>query len=403
MALALMRRHRRWLYVFLWLVIAAFIILYIPAFQKAQRGGHPRRDRGLGGRAADLGRRVAAQPTTRQRAVYERLYQGRLNEAMLRQMGIEEQVLEALVSRAPGRARGEAPRASRVSDEAVARAIAHLARVPGRTAASSAPRSCAAASTCRGTTEEQFADSLRRELLRAEPAGPGGLGGHGQRRRGRARAAPAQRAGEARVRARRRGALPRAGPADATPRSRPASRRRRTRYRIPEKRVVSYVLLDREALRPKVVATDRDIELYYQDHRRSSGRRSRPAPATSWSRSSRARPARGTPRPRRRRSRRACSTQVQAGGDFAAIAKKSSEDQGSAAERRRPRLLRPGPHGARVRRRRRSRCSRARSHGLVKSSFGYHVIRLGSRREATVLPLAHGQGAHPREPCSTAR
>ncbi len=41
MALALMRRHRRWLYVFLWLVIAAFIILYIPAFQKAQDAGTP--------------------------------------------------------------------------------------------------------------------------------------------------------------------------------------------------------------------------------------------------------------------------------------------------------------------------------------------------------------------------
>ena len=32
MALALMRRHRRWLYIFLWLVIAAFIILYIACF-----------------------------------------------------------------------------------------------------------------------------------------------------------------------------------------------------------------------------------------------------------------------------------------------------------------------------------------------------------------------------------
>ena len=38
MALSYMRRHRRWLYVFLWLVIAAFIILYIPAFQGAHAG-----------------------------------------------------------------------------------------------------------------------------------------------------------------------------------------------------------------------------------------------------------------------------------------------------------------------------------------------------------------------------
>ncbi len=38
MALGFMRRHRRWLYVFLWVVIAAFIILYIPAFQGADAG-----------------------------------------------------------------------------------------------------------------------------------------------------------------------------------------------------------------------------------------------------------------------------------------------------------------------------------------------------------------------------
>jgi hypothetical protein len=38
MALAVMRRHRRWLFVFLWLVIAAFIILYIPAFRAADTG-----------------------------------------------------------------------------------------------------------------------------------------------------------------------------------------------------------------------------------------------------------------------------------------------------------------------------------------------------------------------------
>ena len=30
MALAFLRRHRRWFFVFLWVVILAFVILYIP-------------------------------------------------------------------------------------------------------------------------------------------------------------------------------------------------------------------------------------------------------------------------------------------------------------------------------------------------------------------------------------
>ena len=35
MALGYMRRHRRWLYAFLWVVILGFIVFYIPAFQEA--------------------------------------------------------------------------------------------------------------------------------------------------------------------------------------------------------------------------------------------------------------------------------------------------------------------------------------------------------------------------------
>ena len=40
MALGFMRRHRRWLFVFLWLVIGAFVLTFnIPAFQDAQSPG----------------------------------------------------------------------------------------------------------------------------------------------------------------------------------------------------------------------------------------------------------------------------------------------------------------------------------------------------------------------------
>jgi len=38
MALAAMRRHRRWLYGFLWIVILAFVILYVPALTDRGQG-----------------------------------------------------------------------------------------------------------------------------------------------------------------------------------------------------------------------------------------------------------------------------------------------------------------------------------------------------------------------------
>ena len=39
MALSVMRRHRRWLYVFLWIVILGFIAFYIPLFRSGGDAG----------------------------------------------------------------------------------------------------------------------------------------------------------------------------------------------------------------------------------------------------------------------------------------------------------------------------------------------------------------------------
>ena len=97
MALSVMRRHRRWLYVFLWIVILGFIVFYIPLFRSGVDAGAP-------GEAIAT---VGGEPITmaefqkayqRQRAFYERMYQGRMTPAMLRRLGLENQVLESLVS-----------------------------------------------------------------------------------------------------------------------------------------------------------------------------------------------------------------------------------------------------------------------------------------------------------------
>ena len=75
MALGFMRRHRRWLYVFLWLVIAAFIILYIPAFQGESAGSPAQTLALVGDESISVGEFQRAY--LRQRQFYERLYQGR--------------------------------------------------------------------------------------------------------------------------------------------------------------------------------------------------------------------------------------------------------------------------------------------------------------------------------------
>ena len=161
MALALMRRHKRWLYIFIWLVIAAFIILYIPAFRDEGRGTPNETVVNVGGLPVSVGE--FQRTYSRQRQMYDRLYQGRLNEDMLRQLGLEQQVLDSLVS--DRLVELEAKRLGiSVSDDAVARAIASSeTRIPSRFASSSTSRSLTRPSrTCWSRLSWRSMSSFRR-------------------------------------------------------------------------------------------------------------------------------------------------------------------------------------------------------------------------------------------------
>jgi peptidyl-prolyl cis-trans isomerase D len=158
------------------------------------------------------------------------------------------------------------------------------------------------------------------------------------------------------------------------------------RFRIPEKRVVSYVLLDREALSPFVEVTDRDIRAYYQDHRDEFRQEEEVCARHILIKVGTGEDSEGHTEEEARRIAQTLLERVEAGGDFAAIAKASSEDQGSAANggdlgcfpygRMVPEFddalydLEPGE-----------------TSGLVRTSFGFHIIRLESRREERTLSL----------------
>jgi peptidyl-prolyl cis-trans isomerase D len=96
MALAAMRRHRRWLYGFLWIVILAFVILYVPALSDQTQGTQGETVVNVGGLPVSMGEYQRAY--NRQKQYYAQLYQGRLDENMIRQLGLEGQVLDGLVS-----------------------------------------------------------------------------------------------------------------------------------------------------------------------------------------------------------------------------------------------------------------------------------------------------------------
>jgi peptidyl-prolyl cis-trans isomerase D len=381
MALALMRRHRRWLYIFLWLVIAAFIILYIPAFQSQGRGTPAETVVSVGGlpiSVAELQRTY-----TRQRQMYDRLYQGRLDENMIRQLGLEEQALESLVT--DRLVELEAKRLGlTVSDEALARAIATSPEYQddGRFIGTDEIRRRL---DLQGLSEEDFERSLRGQLLRL---GLEGLVGSAVsvsdaeverefRRRNEQVKLEYVLADAARFR-------PAVHPTEEEITARFEARK--DAYHIPEKRVVSYVLLDRAALQPQVAVTDRDIEIYYQDHREEFRQEEEACASHILVKVKSGETGEGHPDAEAKQIAQGLLDQVKAGADFAALAKKSSEDQGSAQNGGDlgcfpPGRMVPAFDDAVF------SMQPAQVSDLVKTSFGYHIIRLASRRESTVLPL----------------
>jgi len=377
-----MRRHKKWLYVFLWLVIAAFIVLYVPALDPTNEGTPAETVMTVGEESISVSE--FQREYYRQVQFYSRLYQGRLDEAQLKRMGIEDQVLQSLVT--DRLVWLEADRLGvTVSDEAVARAIATAPdyQENGRFIGIAELRRRLELA---GMTERSFEDSLRRQLLRERLQG---LVGDGvvvtdaeAEREFRRRSEQVQLEYVLVDAERFRAEIE---PTDDEISSRFDADRER--YRVPEKRVVSYVLLDRELLRPQVTVTERDLGLYYQDHRDEFRQEEESCARHILVKVATGEAAEGHAEEEARRIAETLLERVEGGGDFAAVARASSEDQGSAANGG---DLGCFPFGRMVREFDDALydLEPGQTSGLVRTSFGFHIIRLESRREEMTLPLA---------------
>jgi peptidyl-prolyl cis-trans isomerase D len=381
MALAAMRRHRRWLFVFLWLVIAAFIILYIPAFQGADAGSPGEAMATVGGLPITVGEFRRSYLQQRQRL--EQIYQGRLDAEALRSMGLEEQVLSGLVEE-----RLVALEARRlgltVDDETLGREVAARFQENGRYIGSEELRRRL---ELQGRTVEEFEQWLRAALLRErlERIVTDGVG-----------VTPAEAEREYRRRTEQVKAeyvLVDAAPfrVAAAVSDEEAARRfesDREAYRIPERRAVQYLLVDEASLASRVAVTDREIEAHYQERREDFKEpeetcashvlvKVKPSPES----------AEGHPDPEARTLAEAVLAQVRAGADFAALARKSSEDKGSAAAGGdlgcfgRGQMVPPFENAA-------FSLAPGEVSDLVRTDFGYHIIKVASRKEESYPPLA---------------
>lgn len=373
MALSFMRRHRKWLFGFLWLVIAAFIILYIPALQSSD-------EEGAGATLVEVGPLKVTvsdyqKAYQQQRARYESIYQGRLDAEALRRLGLQEQTLQALVDERVLLL--EAKRLGIVVDDEAVRA--HLASAPeyqidGRFMGKDELRRRL---DMAGIREEEFVEQLRHELWREKLVSlvtdgvmvtPAEAEQESRRRTEQVKAeyvlVPADAAGVA--------------VADDEVKSRFDSDKES--WRLPERRVVEYVLIDVPSVQPRATVTEAEERAHYEANNEQF-RQGEEVCASHFLVKTKASPEapEGHSDAEARALAQAGLDQVKAGADFATVAKKISEDEGS------------GPQGGDLGCFPRARMvpefenaafslEAGQTSDLVKTNYGYHVIRVNSKK-----------------------
>lgn len=383
MALGFMRRHRRWLFVFLWLVIFAFIILYVPAFQDADAGTPGETLAQVGGLPITVGEFQRAYVRQRQRM--QQMYGGQLDPAMLERLGLEEQVLSGLVEQRLVRL--EASRLGlSVDDDAVARAIAESPAFQENGRFVGAPE-IRRLLELQGISVREFEDSMREQILaqRLESLVTDGVAVTAPEAEREFRRRTEQVKAEYALLPAER-FRPEVSVTDGEVRA--AFDARREEFRIPEKRTVSYLLVDAGALQARAAVTDAEISAYYQEQRDQFTEQEQ-ACASHILVKVKATPAapEGHSDEEARQIAQSALAQVKAGADFAAVARKVSEDVGSAAQ--------GGDLGCSPRGRMVPEFDNVafslepgQVSDVVKTGFGYHVIRLNSLKEETVSALA---------------
>lgn len=382
MALGFMRRHRRWLYVFLWIVIAAFIILYVPAFRGAQSGSPAETLARVGDDSITAGEFQRAYLEQRRRL--EQVYQGRMDPATLRSLRIEERVFEGLV--AERLVDLEARRLGLQVDEAsLAKAVASDPRFQreGRFVGGAELKRLL---QLRGVEPAEFEAGLRRELLRRrlELLVTGSV----TVSEAEADAEYRRRNEQLRVEYALVEAAPLRAAASATDDEVKARfEQRKDSYRVPEKRVVSYLLVDPDALRARVTVTEAELEGYYREHPDEFKEAEQVCASHVLIKVKSPQAQEGHAPEEARRIATTLLEKARGGADFAELAKTASEDQGSAA--------RGGDLGCFTRGRMVPEFENAafslkpgELSELVQSSFGFHVIRVQAHKEESVPALS---------------
>ena len=371
-----MRRHTGWLKWSLALVVLAFVAFYIPDFLTPTTGAAP------GDVVARVGpERVTAgqfrQAYQNQLQAYRAAYGGSFNEQILRQMGLEQQILRQLVDERAAMA--EARRLGlTVSDAEVAHRIYVIPAFQenGRFDAARYDQLLGAQRLGKGEFERSLRDSLLVDKLRSAltdwvTVTDEAVEAAYRNRNEKVKAALVVFSAEA--------MRDRVELSDDDLRA--YFDAHNEEYRVPEKRKIKYLLVDIERLREAITVPPADVERYYRDN---ESQYTTPAQVRA---SHILLKTEGKEEGAVRAQAEELLKQVKGGADFAALARKHSEDEVSAAQggdvdyfgrgRMVPEFeevafaLEPGEMS-----------------DVVESPFGFHIIKVTDKKPETSRPLA---------------
>jgi peptidyl-prolyl cis-trans isomerase D len=372
-----MRRHRHWLKWSLALVVLSFIAFYIP-----------NRNRNLGAASHEELATVNGETVTvsayrraYQQAVqmYRSAYGPNFNEQMLKQMGIEQQILRQLVDERAAVA--EAKRLGlTVSDAEVAqRILAIPAFQQNGVFAGEEVYAQVLASQRPPLTKAEFEDSLRRSLLVDKlhatltdwmTVSDEDVTAEFKRRNEKVKVdlvvlSADKLRGEVTVTDQDLSAW-----FDA----------HKENYRVGEKRKIKYLLIDLDQLRAKAVVAPADIEKYYRENQQEFTTPEQVRASHILIKTE------GRDDAAARAKAEELLKQARGGADFAALAKKNSEDEGSAKNGGdldffgRGRMAKEFEDAAFA-------LQPGQISDVVKSPFGYHIIKVVDHKPAVTKSL----------------
>jgi peptidyl-prolyl cis-trans isomerase D len=380
-----MRRHRSWLKWSLLLVCLAFVIFYIPDFLRGTGA-----DAASGGTVATIqGQDISAGEFRRiyqaQLQAYRSAYGGQMNDQLLKQLGVEQQILQQMVDERAALA--EADRLKiRVSDEEVRQRIFTIPAFQDNGQFIGEQRYNQLLRAQRPPlTGAEFEDNIRRQLtvekLRASltdwiSVPEQELEQEYRRRNDKVKLAVISLTADA-YRAQ-------VTASDAEVSS--YFDAHKTDFKIGEKRKIRYLLIDQEALKAKTVVPQADIERAYNSNieQYSTPEQIRASHILLKTE--------GKDDAAVKAQAEDILKQLKAGADFATLAKKYSEDETSAKNGGdldffgRGRMVPEFDQVAFT-------LAPGQLSDPVKTSFGYHIIKVVDKKPGTTRPLSEVQAA----------